>query len=234
MVSGQNKNISAPFLEYFSNIFGNLTLTVQIFFRVFLYILEDISLTLAILESPASSMWTWWVGRTSISVMFSKVFFWCLREYFSKKIENISLTLAILGSPASSRWTWWVGRKRSICHRREHESITLWLWLFIFVKTNQDCCICQKKWKYYNLAMIISISNNKSKWSGHYCSCQTNHNDHNQQWKYYTMAVIICQWLFLNVKEMKIWSPSNNLSWWAWAQTSKIPKEKRLCTPHPT
>ena len=39
---------------------------------------------------------------------------------------------------SGNMWTWWVGRKRSICHRKEHESITLCLWLFLFVKQNQN------------------------------------------------------------------------------------------------
>ena len=65
--------------------------------------------------------------------------------------------------------------------------------LLLYLSKKQN--VHNQKWKYYNVAMIISVSNNKSKWSGHYCSCQTNHNDHNQQWKYYTLAVIIskCQ-----------------------------------------
>ena len=39
---------------------------------------------------------------------------------------------------SGNMWTWWVGRKRSICHRKEHESITLWLWLFLFVTKYQN------------------------------------------------------------------------------------------------
>ena len=30
-------------------------------------------------------------------------------------------------------WGWWVGRKRFICHRKEHEGITLRRWLFLFI-----------------------------------------------------------------------------------------------------
>ena len=75
---------------------------------------------------PINDTWNQQRSRANIFIQyfyFLKVFFLC---FFSRQYGECPVGWWTM-------WGWWVGRKRFICHRKEHEGITLRRWLFLFI-----------------------------------------------------------------------------------------------------